>query len=52
MNLTIHSREARGIPQNQWFSLATAKENLSEFNLIPTLAGLFNNARTYFIKNS
>ena len=37
-NLTLHSPEARGIPQNQWFSLATAKENLSEFNLIPTLA--------------
>ena len=37
-NLTLHSREARGTPQNQWFSLATAKENLSEFNLIPTLA--------------
>jgi len=38
MNLTLHSREARGTPQNQWFSLAVAKENLSEFNLIPTVA--------------
>ena len=37
-NLTLHSREARGTPQNQWFSLATAKENLSESNLISTLA--------------
>src|SRR3989344_1103053 len=26
-NLTLQAREARGIPRNQWFSLATAKEN-------------------------
>ena len=35
---TLHSREARGTPQNQWFSLATAKENASKSNLISTLA--------------
>jgi len=52
MNLTLHMREARGTPQNQWFSLAHAKENASESNSISLLAGLFNDARTYFIKNS
>ncbi len=29
-NLTLSSREARGLPQNPWFSLAHAKENLTE----------------------
>ncbi|HEY4508494.1 MAG TPA: recombinase family protein, partial [Candidatus Paceibacterota bacterium] len=28
-NLTLHAREARGMPQNQWFSLLAAKENHS-----------------------
>ena len=37
-NLTLYAREARGTPQNQWFSLATAKENASKSNLISTLA--------------
>ncbi|TSC85863.1 MAG: recombinase [Parcubacteria group bacterium Gr01-1014_8] len=36
-NLTLHAREARGVPQNQWFSLLTAKENHSENNLVPIL---------------
>ncbi len=29
-NLTLQSREARGVPRNQWFSLAHAKENLGK----------------------
>ncbi len=36
-NLTLHAREARGVPQNQWFSLLAAKENHSESNLVSTL---------------
>ena len=36
-NLTLHAREARGMPQNHWFSLAAAKENHSESNLVPIL---------------
>ena len=36
-NLTLHAREARGVPQNQWFSLMAAKENHSESNLVGTL---------------
>ena len=37
-NLILHAREARGVPQNQWFSLAFAKENHSETDLVPSLA--------------
>ena len=33
-NLTLHSREARGVPKNQWLSLATAKENLGKIELL------------------
>ena len=36
-NLTLHAREARGMPQNQWFSLLAAKENHPESNLVFTL---------------
>ena len=39
-NLTLHAREARGIAQNQWFSLLSAKENHSESNLVSTLVTL------------
>ncbi|MEY4747519.1 MAG: hypothetical protein RLZZ416_568 [Candidatus Parcubacteria bacterium] len=38
-NLPLHAREARGVPQNQWSSLAAAKENHSESNLVSTLVG-------------
>ncbi|MBI3442330.1 MAG: recombinase family protein [Candidatus Sungbacteria bacterium] len=31
-NLTLHTREARGIAIHQWFSLACAKENFTENN--------------------
>ena len=36
-NLTLHARKARGVPQNQWFSLLAAKENHSESNLVSEL---------------
>ena len=39
-NLTLHAREARGVPQNQWFSLLAAKENHSESNLVSELVTL------------
>ena len=38
-NLTLKSREARGIPKNQWLSLATAKENLNNSDLNSLLVG-------------
>ena len=31
-NLTLQSREARGVPKNQWLSLAVAKENLEKLD--------------------
>ena len=36
-NLTLHAREERGVPQNQWFSLAAAKENHVKSNLVSEL---------------
>ena len=38
--LTLHAREARGVPQNQWFSLMAAKENHPESSLVSTLVTL------------
>ena len=32
-NLTLQSREARGVPKNPWLSLATAKENSEKVEL-------------------
>jgi hypothetical protein len=51
LNLTLQSREARGVPQNAWFSLAHAKENASEKNLISTMVSLYTSARTHFSRN-
>ena len=39
-NLTLHAREARGVPQNPWFSLAAIKENHAESNLVSNLVTL------------
>src|SRR3989344_3551942 len=36
-NLTLHAREARGVPANHWFSLSRAKENQSEADLVSRL---------------
>lgn len=33
-------REARGIPKNQWLSLANAKENSEKLNLSTLLVGI------------
>ena len=38
-NLTLQSREARGISKNQWLSLATAKENSGKIELSTLLVG-------------
>jgi len=50
-NLTLKSREARGIPKNQWLSLANAKENLNNSDLSTLLVGLYADLLTYFTKN-
>ena len=36
-NLTLHAREARGMPANHWFSVAAATENQSETDLASRL---------------
>ncbi|TSC76393.1 MAG: hypothetical protein G01um101429_1162, partial [Parcubacteria group bacterium Gr01-1014_29] len=36
-NLTLHAREARGAPQNQWLSLAQAKTDFPKMGLISTV---------------
>ncbi|OGG51894.1 hypothetical protein A2704_06790 [Candidatus Kaiserbacteria bacterium RIFCSPHIGHO2_01_FULL_54_36b] len=33
----LHAREARGVAENPWFSLAHTKENASEKNLVSCL---------------
>ena len=47
-NLTLKSREARGIPKNQWLSLANAKENSEKLSLSTLLVSLLYQTRTYF----
>lgn len=39
-NLTLHAREARGAPQNQWLSLAQAKTDFPKMGLISTVVTL------------
>ena len=38
-NLTLHAREARGVPEMPWFSLIAAKENHGETDLVSRLVG-------------
>jgi hypothetical protein len=51
-NLTLHAREARGVAENPWFSLAHTKENASEKNLVSCLVALYQSARTHFSTKS
>jgi len=51
LNLTLHAREARGVAENPWFSLAHTKENASEKNLVSSVVALYHSARTYFSRN-
>jgi len=50
-NLTLQTREARGVPRNQWLSLAVAKESSEKLSLSTLLVGLYANLLTYFTKN-
>ena len=38
-NLTLHAREARGVPANHWVSLAAAQEKPSGTDLLSSLVG-------------
>ena len=50
-DLTLKSREARGVAQNQWTSLCEVRSKNSDSDFISTVT-LYESARTYFIKNS
>jgi hypothetical protein len=52
LNLTLCAREARGTPKPHWFSLVRGKENQCENNLVSTVVGIYNEARTYFQSKS
>ena len=51
-NLTLHAREARGVPANHWFSVAAATKNQSETDLVSRIVSIYNAARTYFSTNA
>src|SRR3989344_2485327 len=47
-NLTLHAREARGVPENPWRSGAAATERQSETDPVSCLVGIYESARTHF----
>ena len=51
LNLTLHAREARGVAEIQWASIAEAHclENKIPFNLL--MVSVYRSARTYFSRN-
>jgi len=52
LNLFLKSRLAFGNPFKHYASLREARQNFAKNDLSLILAGLLNEARTYFIKNS
>jgi len=48
----LAAREARGRAQNQWAALCAAHQIVGKKPLSHILVWLYNQARTYFIKNS
>jgi len=52
LNLHLKSRHVFGNPFKHYASLREARENFAKNDLSLILAGLLNEARTYFIKNS
>ena len=51
-NLTLQSREARGVAQNQWASFAEAHQNFSNSTSVLLMVSIYNSIRTYFSKNT
>jgi hypothetical protein len=51
-NLTLHAREARGVPENPWPSVAAATEGHSETDLVSRLVSIYESARTHFSTNA
>src|SRR3989344_310318 len=51
-NLTLHAREARGVPENPWRSVAAATERQPETDLVSCLVSIYESARTHFTQHS
>ena len=51
LNLTLHAREARGVAEIQWASIAEAHQKISENGLSCVLVNIYDNFITYFSKN-
>jgi hypothetical protein len=50
LNLTLHAREARGVAEIQWASVAEAHQKISENGLSCVLVNIYDNFITYFSK--
>jgi len=50
-NLSLQTREARGVAQNQWASHSEAQNNFPKSDLMSICVAKYTFARTYFTKN-
>ncbi len=50
LNLTLHAREARGVAEIQWASIAEAHQKISKTDVCLILEYIYNTAWTYFTK--
>jgi len=48
LNLTLHAREARGVAEKQWASIAEAHQKIGKTETCLLLVFLLYQARTYF----
>ena len=48
LNLTLHGREARGVAEKQWASIAEAHQKIGKTETCLLLVFLLYQARTYF----
>ena len=51
LNLTLHAREARGVAETQWASVAEAHCLESKISLNLLLVNIYRSTRTHFSKN-
>jgi len=51
LNLTLHAREARGVAEIQWASVAEAHQKISEKGLCFVLVSIYDTFITYFSRN-
>jgi len=50
LNLTLHAREARGVAEIQWASVAEAHQKNSKTDVCLIVECIYNTAWTYFTK--